>query len=159
MDFTVNFYSTLNNDNHLHTRLVQPKFNVWASLSLITIISLLATDRSIDLTSHYLAEPNSRLARVSVGQFWPYICMFVQPSAIACCDCDNVLESIYKPQWEQGLLPDIRRLSFIGMTTPCFSRNRWSVGTPFAPQGRLPAMYRMGQIIKPTWSTHNFAKY
>jgi len=56
-----------NNIDRLHTWLVQTKFNM-GTLDLITIISLLAADRSLNLTCPGLAEPNSPLARVIAGQ-------------------------------------------------------------------------------------------
>ena len=55
------------NNDHLHTRLVQAKFNM-VTLYFDNHYQFLAADRSPDLTCPGLAEPNSRLARVSVGQ-------------------------------------------------------------------------------------------
>jgi len=57
-----------NNNDRLHTWLVQTKFNMGT-------LDPLAADRSLDFTCPGLAEPNSQLARVSAGQceiLWRY---------------------------------------------------------------------------------------
>jgi len=80
-------------------------YSIGLSLTLITIISLLTADRSLDLTYPALAEPSSTRFSWSVSEILNF-CLWLMQSDAKIYNiyyCDNVLE--------QELLPDIRSLN------------------------------------------------